>query len=112
MLFQEPTFIKKKKFLAASIHQSQPAMANEHHTLSNSAEPLAIVGLSFKLPQDAVDETSFWEVMEKRKNLLTDWPTDRTCLDGFYQDGPKEPNMVCYCPEIKAAHINATILTQ
>ena len=47
-------------------------MANERHTSSNSAEPLAIVGLSFKLPQDAVDETSFWEVMEKRKNLLTD----------------------------------------
>jgi hypothetical protein len=72
-------------------------------TSSNSAEPLAIVGLSFKLPQDAVDETSFWEVMEKRKNLSTDWPTDRTCLDGFYQDGPKEPNMVCYCPEIKSS---------
>ncbi|KAE9379424.1 hypothetical protein N431DRAFT_553644 [Stipitochalara longipes BDJ] len=69
-------------------------MATDRHTLSNSAEPLAIVGLSFKLPQDAVDETSFWEVMEKRKNLSTDWPTDRTCPDGFYQDGPKEPNML------------------
>jgi acyl transferase domain-containing protein len=87
-------------------------MANERHTSNNSAGPLAIVGLSFKLPQDAVDEMSFWEVMEKKKNLSTDWPTDRTCLDGFYQDGPKEPNMVCYCPGIKAAHINATILTQ
>lgn len=44
-------------------------MANDRHTSSNSAEPLAIVGLSFKLPQDAADETSFWEVLEKRKDL-------------------------------------------
>lgn len=87
-------------------------MANGHHPSSNPVEPLAIVGLSFKLPQEAVDETSFWEVMEKRKNLSTDWPTDRTSLDGFYKEGPKEPNMVCYFSKNQAAHVHEVILIE
>ncbi|KAE8150558.1 hypothetical protein BDV25DRAFT_172048 [Aspergillus avenaceus] len=72
-------------------------MANECHTAhasGNSAQPLAIVGLSLKLSQNAVDETSFWEVMEKKKDLLTDWPRNRARLDGFYDDGPRQPNML------------------
>ncbi|KAG6354546.1 hypothetical protein INS49_004563 [Diaporthe citri] len=69
-------------------------MAAERNLSSKIAEPLAIVGLSFKLPQDAVDEKSFWEIMVQRRSLLTDWPSDRACLDGFYKEGPKEPNML------------------
>ena len=74
-------------------------------------EPLAIVGLSFKLPQDAVDEHSFWEIMEKRKDMSTDWPTERACLNGFYKDGLKEPNMVCYCPTATTVRIDPIVLT-
>lgn len=69
-------------------------MATERSLPSNAAEPIAIVGLSFKLPQNAVDEISFWEIMEQRRSLVTDWPSDRACLDGFYKEGLKEPNMV------------------
>lgn len=89
-------------FLTKLLHSSHAisycpnlaAMATERNLSSNSAEPLAIVSLSFKLPQDTVDETSFWEIMEQRRSLATDWPPDRTSLDGFYKEGPKEPNMV------------------
>lgn len=47
-------------------------MAAECNLSSPSTEPLAIVGLSFKLPQNVADETSFWEIMEQRRNLATD----------------------------------------
>ncbi|KAI0383706.1 hypothetical protein F5Y04DRAFT_269663 [Hypomontagnella monticulosa] len=58
-------------------------------------EPFAIVGLSFRMPQEAVDEDSFWEVLENRKNLMTEWPENRTNLDSFYDAGPqKKLNMV------------------
>lgn len=70
------------------------AMTAERSFSSNLAEPLAIVGLSFKLPQDAVDEASLWKILEQRRSLLTDWPSDRACVDGFYKEGLKEPNMV------------------
>ncbi|KAL3473816.1 hypothetical protein BJX99DRAFT_260932 [Aspergillus californicus] len=45
--------------------------------IANSSEPLAIVGVAFKLPQDTIDATSFWDIMEKRKNMSADWPTHR-----------------------------------
>lgn len=48
-------------------------------------EPVAIVGLSFRMPQEAVDEDSFWSVLEARKNLMTEWPKDRVNIDSFYE---------------------------
>lgn len=40
-------------------------------------DDIAIVGYSFKLPQDVDDDQSFWEVLEKRRNLRTAWPPSR-----------------------------------
>ncbi|KAI1099763.1 polyketide synthase PksD [Jackrogersella minutella] len=48
-------------------------------------EPIAIIGLSFKLPQGVEDETSFWDVLSKGKNMMTAWPKSRTNLDAFFQ---------------------------
>lgn len=57
-------------------------------------EPIAITGLSFKMPQDAVDETGLWDILEKGTNVKTRWPADRTTTDVFYDDGSKNPNTV------------------
>lgn len=60
------------------------------------SEPFAIVGVSFKLPQDAVDETSLWEVLKSGKNLMTAWPEDRVKVDSFNNGGESgKPNNVC-----------------
>ncbi|KXG50430.1 Acyl transferase/acyl hydrolase/lysophospholipase [Penicillium griseofulvum] len=40
-------------------------------------DDIAIVGYSFRLPQDVNDDQSFWEVLENRRNLRTDWPESR-----------------------------------
>ncbi|KAI6381444.1 hypothetical protein MCOR25_001140 [Pyricularia grisea] len=40
-------------------------------------EPIAVVGFSFKLPQGVDDVDNFWDVLETRTNLSTDWPEDR-----------------------------------
>lgn len=64
---------------------------------SPEAEPFAIIGVSLKLPQEAVNEASLWEVLEARKNLATDWPENRASLDSFTHDGePGRPNTVCF----------------
>ncbi|KAI6268439.1 Type I Iterative PKS [Pyricularia oryzae] len=44
---------------------------------STSQEPIAVVGFSFKLPQGVDDVDNFWDVLETRTNLSTDWPEDR-----------------------------------
>jgi acyl transferase domain-containing protein len=47
-------------------------------------EPLAIVGCSFKGPQEAIDEENLWKVLESQRNLMTEWPADRCTLDAFH----------------------------
>lgn len=57
-------------------------------------EPIAIIGISFKMPQEASDESSLWEVIEKKKNLMTEWPRERTNIAAFHNGPDHEPNMV------------------
>jgi acyl transferase domain-containing protein len=61
----------------------------------NSSEPFAIVGISFKGPQEAVGEDGLWDVLKARKNLMTEWPEERTTVDTFYDGDSKRPNKVC-----------------
>lgn len=48
-------------------------------------EPFAIVGLSFKLPQDVTDDLGFWRVLQERSNLSTEWPEGRLPPDSLYR---------------------------
>lgn len=57
-------------------------------------QAFAIIGISFKLPQDAVDESRLWKVLEERRNVMTEWPADRVSVDGFHDGGSKAPNTV------------------
>ncbi|KAK7214382.1 hypothetical protein V2G26_002385 [Clonostachys chloroleuca] len=57
-------------------------------------EPIAIIGISFKMPQEASDESSLWEVIEKKKNLMTEWPRERTNIAAFHNGPDHEPNML------------------
>ncbi|OTA80299.1 hypothetical protein M434DRAFT_401803 [Hypoxylon sp. CO27-5] len=55
-------------------------------------EPIAIVGFAFKLPQDAVDAPLLWDVLENRRNLMTEWPENRGTIESFYDGGSQKPN--------------------
>ncbi|KAJ2998897.1 hypothetical protein NUW58_g172 [Xylaria curta] len=64
------------------------------HVQATSYDPIAITGLSFKMPQDAVDETGLWRILENGENVKTRWPAARATTDTFYDDGSKKPNTV------------------
>lgn len=49
-------------------------------------EPIAIIGMSFRLPQGVEDEPSLWDTLEKGKNLVTDWPSSRANVDAFFEN--------------------------
>ena len=51
--------------------------------LERGTEDVAIVGYSFKLPQGVEDDNSFWEVLQNRRNLKTEWPESRINIDSF-----------------------------
>ncbi|KAF5606225.1 polyketide synthase [Fusarium subglutinans] len=44
---------------------------------------IAIIGYSFKLPQDVEDDDAFWDVLQNRRNLMTGWPESRVKTDSF-----------------------------
>lgn len=46
-------------------------------------DDVAVVGYSFKLPQGIEDDYSFWEVLQNRRNLSTEWPASRVNIDSF-----------------------------
>lgn len=47
------------------------------------SDDIAIVGYSFKLPQDVNDDSGFWEVLQNRRNLMTEWPQSRINAESF-----------------------------
>lgn len=57
-------------------------------------DDIAIVGFSFKGPQEAHNEAGLWKVLEKRENLMTEWPKSRVNLDSFYDGSEVNFNKV------------------
>jgi acyl transferase domain-containing protein len=58
-------------------------MLYDHQGRNDKMSDIAIVGYSFKLPQGAEDDAVFWDVLENRRNLMTDWPESRVKTDSF-----------------------------
>lgn len=50
-------------------------------------EPIAIIGLAFRLPEAVEDASSFWDMLEHGKNLMKEWPENRTNTGTFYKPG-------------------------
>ena len=45
---------------------------------------IAIIGFSFRFPQDALSPAEFWSMLETKKSVMTAWPKDRLNLDAFF----------------------------
>jgi hypothetical protein len=75
-----------------------------------TADDIAVVGYSFKLPQGIEDDYSFWEVLQDRRNLSTEWPASRINIDSF-MDG--KSHTVCttlsHTLELYAHHFHSSM---
>ena len=47
-------------------------------------EPIAVVGLSLKFPQDATSPEAFWKMIMEKRCAMTEIPADRLETDSFY----------------------------
>ena len=50
----------------------------------NQFEPLVIVGLACKFPQDAEDEEKFWRMLVEGRCAMTEVPADRFDINSVY----------------------------
>ena len=57
-------------------------------------EPIAIVGLAYKLPQDIEDEASFWRILEQGQSVMTEWPKSRVDVNAFARSPEASLNTV------------------
>ena len=64
--------------------EQRPAAPTGLHNDSKAVPPVAIVGFSLKLPQDAVSADAFWTMLTEGRCASTEFPADRLNIDGFY----------------------------
>ncbi|KAF4179877.1 hypothetical protein CNMCM7927_001594 [Aspergillus lentulus] len=53
-------------------------------TSTDSLPPLAVVGFSFKFPEDATSSDSFWQMLLDGRCVSTEFPADRLNIDAHY----------------------------
>ncbi|KAI0142269.1 hypothetical protein GGR57DRAFT_508814 [Xylariaceae sp. FL1272] len=58
-------------------------------------EVIAIVGLSFRLPQGTLDEDRLWGVLREGQNLSSEWPSSRLAINAHHDGGVKQQNKAC-----------------
>lgn len=58
-------------------------------------EPIAIIGLSLKFPQDATSPDSFWKMLMEGRCASGEVPEDRWNLASFYHPDAERKDTVC-----------------
>lgn len=49
---------------------------------ADAVEPIAIIGMSVKFPQDATSPEAFWDMLEAGRSAASKVPVDRFNVDG------------------------------
>lgn len=75
-------------------HYEDPAQEFLSSQDTDLIEPVAIVGFSFKLPQDASSTESFWKMLLEQKSTATDFPKDRLSSSASYHPDPNRRGTV------------------
>ncbi|KAJ8133410.1 hypothetical protein O1611_g213 [Lasiodiplodia mahajangana] len=57
-------------------------------------EPMAIIGLSIRFPQEAVSPEGFWDILLQGRSVMTEVPPDRFNINGFYHPDPSRHDTI------------------
>jgi acyl transferase domain-containing protein len=57
-------------------------------------EAIAVVGFALKFPQDITSEEGLWKLLLERRSTMTDVPSNRWNVDGFYKPYDHRPGTV------------------
>ncbi len=76
---------------------------------SDGMEPIAIIGLSLRFPQDAISPQKFWRMLMEKRSAMTDVPTDRFNVEAFFEEGEHKTGVVRYPCTIRKRRIVLTV---
>lgn len=62
--------------------------------MSRRFEPLAIIGMALKYPQEAFNTERFWEFLLEARSAMTPFPKERLNADAFYHPDPEHGGTV------------------
>ena len=65
---------------------------------SHQNEPIAVVGLALRFPQDATSPRTFWDMLMEKRSAMTTVPSDRFNANAFYHLGEKRTGVVRQLP--------------
>ena len=57
-------------------------------------EPIAIVGMAARFPQDANSIEGFWRLIHEGRRVASEIPEDRLNMDAFYHPNPDRSDTV------------------
>lgn len=69
-------------------------------------DPIAVVGLALRFPQDATSPEAFWHMLLEGRSALTDVPQDRYHVDAFYKASAHQSGMVCGIRTVSIQHLS------
>jgi hypothetical protein len=52
--------------------------------INDKIEPIAVIGLDLRFPQDAFSAEGFWQLLLEGRSTMTEVPPDRYNLKAFY----------------------------
>lgn len=58
-------------------------------------EPIAVIGLSLRFPQDAASVEGFWKLLTAGRSAMTEVPKDRFNVNAFYHPDASRTDAVC-----------------
>jgi acyl transferase domain-containing protein len=67
----------------------------------STQEAIAIIGFALKFPQDVTSEENMWKLLMERRSTMTEVPSNRWNLDGFYKPEGNRPGMVYNSNDIR-----------
>ena len=83
---------KVAEALRASVKEAQRLRRQNRQLLAAASEPIAIVGMSCRLPGGVSTPEDFWELLDGGRDAIGGLPTDRGWdLEGLYHPDPDHP---------------------
>lgn len=68
--------------------------ANDRPLKSSRDQPIAVIGMALKFPQDATSPEKFWEMLTNGRSARTEVPKDRYHVDSYYRSDSSLPETV------------------